>query len=335
MSTKTIHAYTAAISIDGAADYLLIDPNSTGTYNKINRNVLLGITSTPIGAADSQTLSNKTLDNSNAITVKDGSFTIQNTSDTTKRAVFSASGITTGTTRTLTLPNRTDTLVTLAGAESLTNKTLTSPTITGGTIDNSTITVDSISGHTSAGIVTVGGVQMSSGVVNTANSVTAASIAASAVQPQALQSGTGTGWAWQSYSPVWTAAGTAPALGNGTLSGNYVQVGKTIHYRIFWKAGSTTTFGTQAWRFSLPVSANSAILPPVGGVGGHSTGTWYAENPSTTGYMGTSYIVSATTIAFLVADATTSGLAQLVTSAVPAAWANTWYMGITGSYEAA
>lgn len=255
MATKQIHQYTAASTIDGAADYLLIDPSSTGTYNKINRNVLLGITSTPIGASDSQALQNKTLDNTNSITVKDGSFTLNNTSDTTKKAVFSAAGITTGTTRTLTLPNRTDTLVTLAGTETLTNKTITSPTISGGTVDNASITVDSISGHTTAANVTVGGVALNNGIVSTSGSVTALSIASGGVQPQALVAGTGTGWAMTSFTPTWTNL----TVGNGTNSAVYIQVGKIVFLRFQFTWGSTSALSGEP-SFVLPTTIKNSLL---------------------------------------------------------------------------
>ena len=57
---------------------------------------------------------------------------------------------------------------------------------------------------------------------------------------------------WQSYTVSWTAATTNPSIGNGTLSGRYTQIGKTVIGSISLTMGSTTTYGTGAWSFSLP-----------------------------------------------------------------------------------
>jgi hypothetical protein len=72
-------------------------------------------------------------------TFHDDDFILQDNLDNTKQLQFQLSGITTATTRTLTVPDVSDTLVTLAATQTLTNKTLTSPVISGGTIDNSVI----------------------------------------------------------------------------------------------------------------------------------------------------------------------------------------------------
>jgi microcystin-dependent protein len=79
----------------------------------------------------SETLSNKTLDNSNIITVKDANFTIQDDASTTKQFQFQLSGISVATTRTWAIPDVNDTFVGLTATQTLTNKSLTSPTLTG------------------------------------------------------------------------------------------------------------------------------------------------------------------------------------------------------------
>lgn len=57
-----------------------------------------------------------------------------------------------------------------------------------------------------------------------------------------------------SFTPTWSSSGTQPVLGNGTLTGEYCQVGKLVFVKIVLTAGSTTTFGTSTYRFSLPVT---------------------------------------------------------------------------------
>lgn len=79
---------------------------------------------TVVGTTDTQTLQNKTIDNTSTITVKDANFTIQDDGDTTKQAKFQASGITTGTTRTYTLPDASTTLDGATNTATLQNKTL-------------------------------------------------------------------------------------------------------------------------------------------------------------------------------------------------------------------
>lgn len=69
------------------------------------------------------------------------------------------------------------------------------------------------------------------------------------------------GDAWTAYTPVWTSGGTAPVLGNGTLTGKWMQAGKLTVYQFTLTAGSTTTFGTGAWYFSSPFTAATLRAP--------------------------------------------------------------------------
>lgn len=57
------------------------------------------------------------------------------------------------------------------------------------------------------------------------------------------------------YTPTWTTSGEAPNLGDGTLTGRYTLSGKTCTIQLKFKAGSTTTFGTSKFQFSLPFKA--------------------------------------------------------------------------------
>lgn len=61
------------------------------------------------------------------------------------------------------------------------------------------------------------------------------------------------GGVWKNYTPIWTAATTNPSIGNGTLAGRYTTIGKLAVVSIRMVAGSTTTFGSDEWRFSLPI----------------------------------------------------------------------------------
>ncbi len=63
-----------------------------------------------VGDTDTQTLTNKTIDNTNAVTLLSTEFTLQDATDATKQGVFDLSLITTATTRTLTIQDKSYTL---------------------------------------------------------------------------------------------------------------------------------------------------------------------------------------------------------------------------------
>lgn len=65
----------------------------------------------------------------------------------------------------------------------------------------------------------------------------------------------GSGTAWTSFTPTWTASSVNPAIGNGTISGKYQKFGKTVVARYTVTYGSTTTYGTGSYRLSYPVTS--------------------------------------------------------------------------------
>jgi hypothetical protein len=66
--------------------------------------------------------------------------------------------------------------------------------------------------------------------------------------------------AWLPFTSVWSAVTTAPAIGNGTITGAYWLKGRTMSCRVILTVGSTTTFGTGAWQLSLPTAAVVPIV---------------------------------------------------------------------------
>jgi hypothetical protein len=66
------------------------------------------------------------------------------------------------------------------------------------------------------------------------------------------------------YTPTWTGSSSNPAIGDGTITGAWQRNGLTVTVRIYVLMGSTTTYGTGTWRWSLPtgVPTPSGVLAP-------------------------------------------------------------------------
>lgn len=326
MADTTITDLPSASTIDGSADYLAIDTASPNATNRINRNTLLGVTGQPADISTAQSLTNKTIGNTNILTVRDDRFTVQDNGDTTKQVVLDVSGVTTGTTRTLTVPDRNSTIATLGGNQTFTGaNSFTGSAWSGGTISNATITVDSIAGFSAATVVTVAGLQISAGVLNTNNSVVTANIADGAVTPAKLQSGTGSGWSWQTWSPTWTNV----TVGNGTVIARYIQMGKTVRARLSLTFGTTSAI-SGAVSFTLPVTAINNYIQ------NSQIGTGTLEDLGTNIYDPWITYNSTTTASVLVKNSSTTYTTfTALSSTVPFAWATGDIMHLNFEYEAA
>ena len=62
-----------------------------------------------------------------------------------------------------------------------------------------------------------------------------------------------------SYTPVWTGSGSNPAIGNGQLFGSYTRRGEDCRVRVTLSVGTTTTFGTGHYLFTLPYTPADVV----------------------------------------------------------------------------
>lgn len=137
---------------------------------------------------------------------------------------------------------------------------------------------------------------------------------------------------WTTYTPTWTANGTNPTLGNGSLSGRYVLFGKTCMFAIVLTWGSTTTdTGSSQWRFTLPFAARA-------GANVYFPAMLYDSGTAQpySGNAGTDITLSDDTKLRLMAEASTAGsVPRFVGAGVPFTWAANDKVTVNGTYEVA
>lgn len=109
------------------------------------------------------------------------------------------------------------------------------------------------------------------------------------------------------YSPAWTSTGTAPAIGNGSLFGRYSLSDGLCHATVNLTGGSTTTWGTGQYSFSLPFTAKAT-----------SVGSFYILDSGTAFYAGAVLVNSGTNTVVL----HVSGAGGGVGATTPITWAN-------------
>lgn len=131
--------------------------------------------------------------------------------------------------------------------------------------------------------------------------------------------------AWDTWVP--TLAGFT--LGNGTMVAKFIRYGKTVHYRLIFTAGTTSTF-TSTFTVTLPAQMHADYSGGTLGAGflvdasvGSSSRTGATVHPASVG----------SNTAALVVDRIASN--ALVTNAVPWTWATGDTLSMSGTYEAA
>ena len=124
------------------------------------------------------------------------------------------------------------------------------------------------------------------------------------------------------FTPTWTASTTNPAIGNGTISARWFKIGNLIFFRIKVTAGSTTTFGTGSYTFTL-----TGLPTPVAGIRQVIPAGIYARGAGSTAFQG---LLNGSLAMPLYVTTAFTALASTT-----AAWASGDTFEITGHYLAA
>jgi hypothetical protein len=133
--------------------------------------------------------------------------------------------------------------------------------------------------------------------------------------------------AWTSYTPTWTSSGTAPVIGNGSMVGYYNKVGRLVTAKIAMEGGTTTTFGTGTYSFSLPVTA---AVTGIAAANFAHTGTWVMNDSGVSYYVvGAIIIQSAPTVV----QGVVNGTANFLGATAPATWTASSSFACTITYE--
>ena len=284
---------------------LTIGTGLSGTSFNGSSAVTIAIDSTVATLTGTQTLTNKTLTDSTTF--------IQDETDNTKKLQFQVSGITTGTTRTLTAPDVNGTIITTGDTGTVTN-TMLAGSITNAKLLNSSVTVN---GST---------VALGDSTTVTANTTNALTI------------GTGlTGTSFNGSSAVTVAIDSTVAtltgtqtLTNKTLtdSSTFFQdendASKKLQFQLSGITTATTrtltvpdASGTIALTSNIPTVNDGSLTLAVSGVGLSGSASFTANQAGSSTFTVTSNATSANTASTIVArDASGNFTAGTITAAL-------------------
>lgn len=151
--------------------------------------------------------------------------------------------------------------------------------------------------------------------------------------PVALSSGMGdiptsiASDAWTAYTPTWSGT-----LGNGTLTGAWMRIGRTIHYRASVVWGTTTSHAAAAQSLTLP------FAPAAGHIQFAPMGISQCLDAGVNNWYGTIYLnVAGATGCDISAGVPAGGgaIAGQITNLIPFTWGTADSLSVLGTFEAA
>lgn len=105
---------------------------------------------------------------------------------------------------------------------------------------------------------------------------------------------------WTAYTSTWGSTGTAPAIGNGTITSFYRRVGQNMELMIGVTSGTTTTYGSGYFNYSIPPGFTIDSSKIVNLTAGRTAvGSASAEDNGGTYYTGTATYRNTTQLAIL------------------------------------
>jgi hypothetical protein len=135
--------------------------------------------------------------------------------------------------------------------------------------------------------------------------------------------------AWSTYTPTAAVGGSAITLGNGTIEGRFRKVMRIAHVSVRLTIGSTTSYGTGQWSWSLP-SGNNMFYDRYHAVG---VGSFLDSSLSNVWELVVRARTDAADATTVIAADVTSG--NLLTDTIPVAAASGDIFGIQLTYETA